>query len=293
MLCVKPIRINIKYKSDRPSWRFPDGLEVPCGRCVACRIQRRNEWALRLEHELEYWNKSMFITLTYNDDHLPDKGSLKKKDLQNFFKRLRKNSQRKIKYFASGEYGDTTLRPHYHAIIFGLDLNDKQLICDNWTYCDWDNKDIYNKSFGLAEPDSITYVCKYVDKVESGDFEAIFKACGIEPPFKISSQGIGLQYMVDNINNIINQGYLRYKNTKKSIPRYYLKKCKDFGLQTSVVRHTIDVETITGIAEITADELYKSAEVACNNVYIKRMRGIRQRRRYHLEALNRLRKASL
>ena len=77
----------------------------------------------------------MFLTLTYNDDNLPSDVGLHKDDLQRFFKRLRKAlDTKKIRYFACGEYGDTTSRPHYHAIVFGLGLNeiDKKYVTDAW-----------------------------------------------------------------------------------------------------------------------------------------------------------------
>ena len=120
MQCVKPIRI--KGKQGTYSFKnFSDGMYVPCGRCIACRIRKREEWTIRLLHELKYHADAVFVTLTYNDESLPinQKGypTLRKKHLQDFFKRLRINldrdyHHRKIKYFACGEYGDCTGRPH-------------------------------------------------------------------------------------------------------------------------------------------------------------------------------------
>ena len=87
-----------------------------------CRIALSREWATRVLHESDYWDHSCFTTLTYNNEHLPKDGSLHKDELQKFFKRLRKYlGDRKMKYFACGEYGDEGHRPHYHAILFGID----------------------------------------------------------------------------------------------------------------------------------------------------------------------------
>ena len=74
--------------------------------------------------------------------------------------------RKKIRYFACGEYGDRTARPHYHAIVFGLSLSsdDKQMVKDSWPFCDWSNCSIARNSFGMAEPDSISYVAQYIDK---------------------------------------------------------------------------------------------------------------------------------
>ena len=121
MQCTSPIRL---YKGVN-SLVYPDGLVVPCGKCLSCRIAKRREWTMRLWHELPYHQSSIFLTLTYDDDNLPPNASLSKSDLQKFFKRLRKDLSyvdRKIKYFAAGEYGPKTNRPHYHAIVFGLSL---------------------------------------------------------------------------------------------------------------------------------------------------------------------------
>lgn len=84
-----------------------------CGHCLACKLQRSREWAFRLNCEAHYWKEAAFITLTYDNDNLPKDNSLHKEDLQKFWKRLRKDLDKPIKYFACGEYGDRFKRPHY------------------------------------------------------------------------------------------------------------------------------------------------------------------------------------
>ena len=113
MKCTKPVWINNKPP-------LSGGLYVPCGKCIASRIQKRNELTMRCLHELSYHDSSSFVTLTYNDDSLPDNSSLRKRDLQLFFKRLRKAVLPvRIRYFACGEYGDNSHRPqhtvYYHV----------------------------------------------------------------------------------------------------------------------------------------------------------------------------------
>ena len=159
MYCYKPITIQIRQTGKS----FESPLEVPCGKCLGCRIAKRQEWSLRMLHELNYHKESVFLTLTYNDYYVPSHGGLSIPELQNFFKRVRKAlecQKRSIKYFACGEYGEQNMRPHYHAIVFGLGLNeyDKQLVRNQWPYCNWDNHSINKNSFGLAEPDSIRHV---------------------------------------------------------------------------------------------------------------------------------------
>lgn len=87
-------------------------------------------WTLRCQLELQRHDRAGFATLTYDDDNVPD--TLEKRDLQLFFKRLRKNAVRPIRYFACGEYGERNKRPHYHAVLFGLDERDRDLLHDSW-----------------------------------------------------------------------------------------------------------------------------------------------------------------
>lgn len=96
----------------------------PCRACDACKINDRRLWTNRILLESALHSSSVFVTLTYDDDHLPETqtaiGSLSPDDLKNFWKKLRKSiSPKKIRYYAVGEYGDETFRPHYHAIVFG------------------------------------------------------------------------------------------------------------------------------------------------------------------------------
>ena len=107
----------------RSPYYHPDYRQFfPCGSCLDCRIDRRRVWTTRLVLEsLEHKHVS-YVTLTYNDENLPDLGYLQKHDLQSFFKRLRYYvPDVRLRYFACGEYGEQTHRPHYHGIIFGLE----------------------------------------------------------------------------------------------------------------------------------------------------------------------------
>lgn len=112
--------------------------EVPCGNCIGCRLDYAKAWSERLMIELQTHKSAYFATITYNDAHLPTVaytspetgeiglriGTLQKRDIQLFIKRLRKNTGQKLRYYCAGEYGSQTLRPHYHMIIFGLELDD-------------------------------------------------------------------------------------------------------------------------------------------------------------------------
>ena len=120
-------------------------VTVSCGQCIGCRLERSRQWAVRCMHEASLHTDNCFITLTYDDDGLshlprcadPETGeigagpfhSLNKRDIQLSFKRLRKRTGARIRYFQCGEYGvkGETKRPHHHAILFGFDFKDKYL----------------------------------------------------------------------------------------------------------------------------------------------------------------------
>lgn len=102
---------------------------LSCGRCLGCRLERGRQWAVRCVHEAQLHEVNSFVTLTYNDEHLPPLNSLHKKDFQDFIKRLRRGLGRaRISYFHCGEYGETDHRPHYHALLFGVAFTDLQPI---------------------------------------------------------------------------------------------------------------------------------------------------------------------
>lgn len=101
-----------------------NGIVVPCGQCLACRINKRRIWTTRLMLESFFHDKASFVTLTYADEELPydleGNATLCKRDVQLFIKRLRKQFGSGIRYYAVGEYGEKSHRPHYHLIVFGL-----------------------------------------------------------------------------------------------------------------------------------------------------------------------------
>lgn len=102
-------------------------VQLPCGQCVGCRLERSRQWAIRCVFEAKTHSKNCFITLTYDEKNLPKNKSLNKKELQLVIKRIRKKYGKGIKFFACGEYGDNFNRPHYHICLFGMDFNDKTL----------------------------------------------------------------------------------------------------------------------------------------------------------------------
>lgn len=103
--------------SDRP-------VSVPCGRCLGCRLERAREWAVRCMHEASLHEANCFVTLTYDDAHVPKDGSLRPEDFVKFMKRLRHRAPG-VRFVQCGEYGEKVGRPHHHALLFGADFRDR------------------------------------------------------------------------------------------------------------------------------------------------------------------------
>lgn len=220
---------------------YPKGI-FPCGKCLSCRIAKSREWASRLVQELPYWSQSVFVTLTYDDAHLPSDFGLHKQHLQLFIKRLRKRmtdfNLGKIKYFGCGEYGDENIdkvtglykyptklgRPHYHLIIFGLgnDKMSKNLIKHSWKFCQWSMLQD-SKCFGSVTYDSCRYVSDYIFKKYNN--EKSKEVYGdIEIPFRITSLGLGLRFALENKEQLKQDLHFTIRGVPVALPRYYVNK---------------------------------------------------------------------
>lgn len=213
---------------------IPGVIQVPCGRCIGCKIDYSRMWANRCMMELKYHDSAYFVTITYSPEFVPkvwyvdestgeanEALSLRKKHFQLFMKNVRKMAQPdKVRFFAAGEYGSKTWRPHYHAILFGLRLNDLILVQQGESYnyytspslqrC-WDVVECKRSITPLAYShgqvvvadvnwQTCAYVARYVVKKLRGDQSDFYSYHNIEPPFSLMSRrpGIGRQYYDDH-----------------------------------------------------------------------------------------------
>jgi hypothetical protein len=155
-----------------------ESLEIPCGQCIGCRLERSRQWAVRCVHEASLYQDNCFITLTFDDESLlarPNPYSLDVRDFQLFMKKLRKKYGSKIRYFHCGEYGDQTSRPHYHACLFNFRPPDLVHIRNNSSgdplYSSeslariWGNGHVW---IGELTFESAAYVARYVLKKVNG-----------------------------------------------------------------------------------------------------------------------------
>lgn len=195
------------------------GLVVPCGKCPSCLANSRSEWIFRLSEEAKHSEFSVFVTLTYDEDHLPPGGNVCKKDVQDFHKRLRKHfPSGDLRYYLVSEYGDHTFRPHYHGLYFFHHKYEYEYIY-NIFLTSWQNGFI---KFGEVEAGSIVYCTKYClkhkilpDKFCTPNFRLISK---------MSIGGIGVQYL-DTMKDyhLETENFISvYAEGKRSrMPRYF------------------------------------------------------------------------
>lgn len=173
--------------SERSYFNIVQNLDLPCGQCIGCRLERSRQWAMRCMHEAQLHEENCFITLTYNPEHLPHDESLNHEHFKLFIKRLRKKlAPQRIRFYMAGEYGTKGGRPHYHAAIFGWTPKDKtkpaktpagsliyqsQELADCWR--------IRNKSTGEYESigfssvgeltfESAAYIARYIVTKQTG-----------------------------------------------------------------------------------------------------------------------------
>jgi hypothetical protein len=187
--------------------------------------RRTSGWSFRLVKEGQRSKNALFVTLTYNDEHIKrSKNNFKnldKKDLQKFFKRLRKLTDEKIKYYAVGEYGTQTMRPHYHIILFN---SSPEIIQRAWNL---DNKVIGNIYLGSVNEASIGYTLKYMCK---GGKIPQHKNDDRQKEFSIMSKGLGSNYLTSQMidwhkADIEKRMYVPMMDNKKiAMPRYYKDK---------------------------------------------------------------------
>ena len=224
-------------------------IQLPCSQCNGCRLERSKQWAIRCIHESQDWNgDSCFITLTFDDKHLNKYGTLQKAEFQKFMKRLRKSSQglnkdvitgqKPIRFFHCGEYGALLQRPHFHAILFNFDFEDKYL---------WDKRGkvrLYRSpkleklwpygfsSIGDVTFESCAYVARYIMKKRNGHhakyhYRRVNFETGefwkVAPEYITMSRfpGIGKRWIEKNIDDVYPKDFFTNEGFKFKPPRYY------------------------------------------------------------------------
>lgn len=238
------------------SYRGAQPLSIPCGQCAGCKLERARQWAVRLTHEAQLHDHKYFVTLTLNDEHLPTDYSVDVRHIQLFFKRLRKEFGR-VRYFACGEYGETTLRPHYHAIIFGPAFRDlvpiRQssrgdiLYFSNRLSAVWG---LGHVSLGAVTFQSAGYVARYALKKITGEqakdhYTRVHphtgEICHVRPEFITMSRrpGIGSGWYDKFSSDLWPSDECVVNGHKQKVPRYYDLK-RDQPSKAGDLRSSLD-----------------------------------------------------
>lgn len=210
-------------------------ITLPCGQCWGCRLERSRQWAMRCMHEASLYKENSFITLTYDDEHLPADGSLNHQTWQDFMKRLRERLRAKgikVRFYMAGEYGETKGRPHYHACIFGYGFPDKTYWCrsptGNRLYRSKELESTWqlgNSLIGEVTFESAAYVARYVMKKVTGDMaEDHYK--GRKPEYNKMSlkPGIGSGWYDKFKSDVYPNDYVVVNGKKTKPPKFYDRK---------------------------------------------------------------------
>lgn len=221
---------------------------VPCGRCMGCRLKRAQEWSTRIMHEASQHEFNSFITLTYDDEHLPRDYGLQLDHQQDFIKRLRAkvaydHEGLRLRFYMCGEYGPKFGRPHYHAAIFGYDFPDKvEYAVDesgNVTYLSKSLDKLWGHgktTTGNLDPASAAYIAQYVTKKITGDkaddhYYRFSPVSGefhhVRPEYATQSRGIGATWLSKFKADVFPSGFIVVDGVPRPVPRYYTKKLSE------------------------------------------------------------------
>lgn len=190
-------------------------------------------------HEASLYENNCFLTLTYRTEDLPPGGSLRKKDFQDFMKRLRKAyTGHRIRYFHCGEYGDELSRPHYHACLFNFDFADKRFFKETngqRLYVSEELERLWPFGFSLIGSvtfESAAYVARYIMKKVTGTrskehYERVDKSTGevfeLEREYTTMSRrpGIGKDWLRQYIGEVFPNDEVVVRGRLMKPPRFY------------------------------------------------------------------------
>lgn len=196
-------------------------VAVPCGKCPDCKKRLVSAWSFRLMQQNKIAMSSHFITLTYDTKYVPITPTgymcLSKRDCQLFIKRLRKsqsgNGESFIKYFLVGEYGGKTMRPHYHVLLFNVEVR--------YIQSAWGCGQVH---YGSVSGASVGYCLKYMMK--PGKIP-IHKNDDRQREFRMMSKKLGVNYLTSQMvswhkADLGNRMYIPIEDGKKiAMPRYF------------------------------------------------------------------------
>lgn len=216
-------------------------IELACGQCIGCKLERSRKWAMRCVHEASLYKRNCFVTLTYNDENLPHRGQLTHRDFELWMKRLRKAAKNElIKFYMGGEYGPLNDRPHYHAIIFNWDFEDKEYFKVTGSGEKIYTSQQLDKLWGLGHAsigamtfESAAYIARYcLQKVTGEMAEEHYKRFDylgeyqLNPEYNQMSNGIGKDWLNFYMKDVYTQDHIIINGVASTVPAYYDKQLK-------------------------------------------------------------------
>ena len=254
---------------------------MPCGYCIGCRKQKQRDWMIRMVHESECHEQNSFVTLTYDDENLPENQTLVLPHFQKFMKRLRRKYGARIRFFHAGEYGgergDPPGRPHYHAIIFGKDFSEDRELHDRGNtghpiYRSLELEKLWPYGYStIGDVNSTTcnYTAKYVWKKVVGDRAKLHytrpdpetgELCRIAPEYATMSRrpGLGFEWFQRYWRDVYPHDRVIIKGKEYAPPKYYdqLLEHKDPDMYAHVLeKREVDSQAENRVANATDQRL--------------------------------------
>lgn len=266
-------------------------IDLPCGQCIGCRLERSRQWAVRCVHEASLYEHNCFVTLTFNDESLVERDrswSIDVRDLQLFMKRLRKRfkgldpvfneskgiNEFPIRYFSCGEYGEKYGRPHYHLCLFNFDFLDKELYKENPNgdrlYISKSLQEIWPFGYAIIGDvtfESAAYVARYITKKVTGEqAEEHYKNVDINtgefkeytPEFTTMSRrpGIGKRWFDMYRSDVYPKDFITINGKKVNPPKYYDKMLSELDeLQFDDIKEQRLINAAARSYELTPERL--------------------------------------
>lgn len=259
-MCLNPLRAE-PSEFGRPTFTSEGSLLLPCGKCDDCKKVRAADWALRAKHEIASHPNNIFLTLTYDEDHLPSK-LVVKEYYQKFIKKLRKKLPYKIKHMVSHEYGGKNGRPHHHCIIFGYEpetLHFKNRAPSGHpTFTSPEIKELWQHGFhecGFATAAAAYYIAAYSLKATSHQIQDDHgEIITVKDSFDCSRRtAIGYEYFLKHMEQIVEN---------ERLPRYYKTLLERFGHDDLLMKYEqrmlTDIQTDTAHQKLARHNTFLS-----------------------------------
>lgn len=288
------LKIEEKETQFNDSRRVDDFIDIPCGHCIGCRLDYGKAWAARVLCELQTQPKgssSWFVTFTYDEGNVQYSGkrfgefipqTLCRDDWTRFMKRLRKAvAPERIRFFCAGEYGDTTFRPHVHAILFNLSIPDLEpfRLIDGHVYyiSDWLQK-IWSHGqvlIGEVTAETAAYTARYCVKKAFDSISDDYEYLGIEPEFVSMSRrpGIGKTWLDCNFEDVLKHPVINLSSENSgnafAIPRYFMVK-----LSESTQQNNRFVDELKKHKRKVMMQRRKIEDSLCNKSYLERLEDL-------------------